>query len=82
MNIEKTLNGLIEDVYNGDIESLGDLQRELIYLRDEVKQLDLCGVSQQREQLINFFNIVKPMAYELAQKPTEDVVDFYLSKIN
>lgn len=46
MNIVKTLNGLIDDVDNGDIDTLAELQRELIHLRSELEQLSLCGVGK------------------------------------
>ena len=44
MDIIKTLNGLIEDVDNGDIDTLAELQRELIHLRSELEQLTLTDV--------------------------------------
>ena len=44
MDIVKTISGLIEDVYNGDIDSLDELQRELIHLRSKLEQLTLTDV--------------------------------------
>ncbi|WP_439129942.1 hypothetical protein [Polaribacter sp.] len=44
MDIVKTLNGLIEDVDNGDVDTLAELQRELIHLRSELEQLNLYDV--------------------------------------
>jgi hypothetical protein len=44
MDIVKTLNGLIEDVNNGGVDTLAELQRELIHLKSELEQLNLCAV--------------------------------------
>ena len=52
MDIVKTISGLIEDVYSGDIDSLDELQRQLIYLKSELEQLTLTDVSQRSEQLL------------------------------
>ena len=41
MDIVKTIDGLIKDVFNGDIDSLDELQRELIYLKSELEQLTI-----------------------------------------
>ena len=44
MDIVKTIDGLIKDVFNGDIDSLDELQRELIYLKSELEQLTITDV--------------------------------------
>ena len=48
MDIVKTIGGLIEGVFNGDIDSLGELQRELIHLKSELEQLTLTDVSKKQ----------------------------------
>lgn len=40
MDIIKTLDGLIKDVNNNDIDSLDELQRELIYLKSELEAIN------------------------------------------
>jgi hypothetical protein len=59
MDIVKTISGLIEDVYNRDIDSLDELQRELIYLRSELEQLTLTDVSHQREKLLSYHRFLQ-----------------------
>jgi hypothetical protein len=41
MDINKKLTELIDGVNNGDIDTLADLQRELIYLRSEIQALGI-----------------------------------------
>lgn len=59
MDIVKTIGDLIEGVFNGDIDSLGELQRELIHLKSELEQLTLTDVVKQSEQ----FNCYEMHAY-------------------
>ncbi len=50
MDIIKTLNELIEDVFNENIDSLAELQRELIYLKsklEENKQEDTITITKK-----------------------------------
>jgi hypothetical protein len=52
MDINKKLTELIDGVNNGDIDTLADLQRELIYLRSEIQALRIHDVVGQSEQLV------------------------------
>jgi hypothetical protein len=51
MDINKKLTELIDGVNNGDIDTLADLQRELIYLRSEIQALRIHDVVGRSEQL-------------------------------
>jgi hypothetical protein len=53
MDINKKLTELIDGVNNGDIDTLADLQRELIYLRSEIQALHIHDVVERSEQLPN-----------------------------
>lgn len=52
MNINNKLTELIDGVNNGDIDTLSDLQRELIYLRSEIQSLRIHDVVGRSEQLV------------------------------
>ena len=51
MNINNKLTELIDGVNSGDIDTLADLQRELIYLRSEIQALRIHDVVGRSEQL-------------------------------
>jgi hypothetical protein len=51
MDINKKLTELIDGVDNGDIDTLAELQRELIYLRGEIQALRIHDVVGRSEQL-------------------------------
>jgi len=52
MNINNKLTELIDGVNSGDIDTLADLQRELIYLRSEIQALRIHDVVGRSEQLV------------------------------
>ena len=74
---EKELETLIKEV-----DYFKDLNDKLEADNKELtKQLALCSVSDRRKQLIKFFDMVRPVVNNMADKKTEDIVDYYLSKI-
>ena len=57
MNINNKLTELIDGVNNGDIDTLSDLHRELIYLRSEIQALRIHDVVGRSEQCAHEYKV-------------------------
>ena len=75
MNINNKLTELIDGVNSGDIDTLADLQRELIYLRSEIQALRIHDVVGRSEQLCPHENIGAANAAKMYCKDCKKWVD-------
>lgn len=75
MDIIKTLDGLIKDVNNNHIDTLDELQRELIYLKDELETINYSSCCKSDNNLLKCSGCNKPLKAGLCGSCCSDLAN-------